>query len=124
MLFIAEQLKSLKNVSTTERVGIFCHKYYVWFLYIPDPKPAAKERGDKKFVVLLFFVAKNHHKIVNYFIFELVKKKIWANLQRIIELFTQKIKISKIRYRFWIRDPGSKRLRIRNTDYYYLQQGC
>ncbi len=42
----------------------------------------------------------NHknHKIVNYFIFELVKKIIWANLQRIIELFTQKtfINLSKI----------------------------
>jgi hypothetical protein len=33
----------------------------------------------------------------------LLKKKIWANFQRIIELFTQKIvnKLSKI----WIRDP-------------------
>jgi hypothetical protein len=35
-----------------------------------------------------------------------LKKKIWANFQRIIELFTQKIvtKLSKI----WIWDPGSK----------------
>jgi hypothetical protein len=35
-----------------------------------------------------------------------VKKKIWANFQRIIELFTQKIvtKLSKI----WIWDPGSE----------------
>jgi hypothetical protein len=50
--------------------------------------------------------------MVNYFIFEMLKKKIWANFQRIIELFTQKIvtKLSKI----WewdlgsgIRDPGS-----------------
>jgi hypothetical protein len=34
-----------------------------------------------------------------------MKKKIWANFQRIIELFTQKIvtKLSKI----WVRDPGS-----------------
>jgi hypothetical protein len=34
-----------------------------------------------------------------------LKKKIWANFQRIIELFTQKIvtKLSKI----WIWDPGS-----------------
>jgi hypothetical protein len=45
------------------------------------------------------------HKIPNYFSFEVVKKKIWANFQRIIELFTQKIvtKLSKI----WIWDPGS-----------------
>jgi hypothetical protein len=30
-------------------------------------------------------------KIENYFIFKLVKKKVWANLQRITELFTRKI---------------------------------
>jgi hypothetical protein len=62
-----------------------------------------------------------------------LKKKIWANFQRIIELFTQKIvtKLSKI----WLWDPGSEirdpektysgsrdqkgtgsRIRIRNTD--------
>jgi hypothetical protein len=49
------------------------------------------------------------HKIANYFSFEVLKKKIWANFQRIIELFTQKIvtKLSKI----WvgIRDPGVKK---------------
>jgi hypothetical protein len=45
------------------------------------------------------------HKIENYFSFEVLKKKIWANFQRIIELFTQKIvtKLSKI----WVWDPGS-----------------
>jgi hypothetical protein len=64
-----------------------------------------------------------------------LKKKIWANFQRIIELFTQKIdtKLSKI----WVWDPGSgnnlfripdpgsrgqkgtgSRIRIRNTDFY------
>jgi hypothetical protein len=71
---------------------------------------------------------------LNYFIFEMLKKKTWANFQRIIELFTQKIvsKLSKI----WvwdprsgirkksIPDPGSRgqkgtgsRIRIRNTDF-------
>jgi hypothetical protein len=45
------------------------------------------------------------HKIENYFIFEMLKKIIWANFQRIIELFTQKIvnKLSKI----WVWDPRS-----------------
>jgi hypothetical protein len=35
----------------------------------------------------------------------MLKKKIWANFQRIIELFTQKIvtKLSKV----WALDPGS-----------------
>jgi len=65
---------------------------------IPDPKSATKEKGEKKFVVLPFFCSHKYHKIENYFIFELVKKKIWANLQRIIELFIKKIviKLSKI----------------------------
>jgi hypothetical protein len=36
----------------------------------------------------------------------MLKKKIWANFQRILELFTQKIvtKLSKI----WVRDPRSE----------------
>jgi hypothetical protein len=38
--------------------------------------------------------------------FEMLTKKIWANFQRIIELFTQNIvtKLSKI----WVWDPGSR----------------
>jgi hypothetical protein len=60
----------------------------------------------KKLVVIPFFVATNFHIIENYFILEMLKKKIWANFQRIIELFTQKIvtKLSKI----WVWDPGSE----------------
>jgi hypothetical protein len=51
-----------------------------------------------------------------------VKKKVWANLQRIIELFTEKMSLSSQKYGFAIRDPeksysgsriqGSKRHRI------------
>jgi hypothetical protein len=51
---------------------------------IPDPKTLKKERGET------FFCSHKYHKIENYFIFELVKKKIWENLQRIIELFISK----------------------------------
>jgi hypothetical protein len=72
-------------------------------------------------------------KIENYFSFEVLKKKIWANFQRIIELFTQKIVtmlskiwlwdlVSGIRKKpFRIPDPGVKapdpgfRIRIHNT---------
>ena len=62
---------------------------------IPDPKPATKERGEKKVFVKHFFVATNFKKcksILFYF-----KKKIWAKFQRIMELFTQKVvtKLSK-----------------------------
>jgi hypothetical protein len=74
-----------------------------------------------------FLCSHKFHKIENYFSFKELKKKIWANFQRIIELFTQKIvtKLSKI----WVWDPektysGSRgqkgtgsRIRIRNTVY-------
>jgi hypothetical protein len=50
----------------------------------PDPKTASKERGEKKIVVLPFFCSHKNHKISNYINFELVKRKMWANLQRIL----------------------------------------
>jgi hypothetical protein len=64
---------------------------------IPDPKTGTKERGETIFFYT-FFCSHKFHKIVNYFIFEMLKKKIKANFQRIIELFTQKTvtKLSKI----------------------------
>jgi hypothetical protein len=93
---------------------------------IPDPKTATKER----ICCHTFLCSHKFHKIENYFSFEVLKKKIWASIQRIVELFTQKIvpKFSKI----WvwdlrsgiqkkpIPDLGSKgqkgtRSRIRNT---------
>ncbi len=85
-------------------------------MFIPDPDfypsrisdPGSKnsykrERWKKKFCHTIFWSHK-FHKIENYF-FEMLKKIIWANFQRIIEFFTQKIvnKLSKI----WVLDPGS-----------------
>ncbi len=72
---------------------------------IPDPKTETKERGEKIFVILLFCSHK-FHKIEYYVIFEKLKKKIWANFQRIVEVFTQKIfnMLSNI----WVWDPGSE----------------
>jgi hypothetical protein len=55
----------------------------------PDSKTATKERGEKKFVVKPFFVATNFTKL-KIILFLMLKKKIWASFQRIIELFTQK----------------------------------
>jgi hypothetical protein len=45
-----------------------------------------------------FFCGHKFDKMKNYLIFELLKKKIWAKFQRIMELFTQKVvtKLSKI----------------------------
>jgi hypothetical protein len=56
------------------------------FLPIPDPKTAAKERGEKKSVVIPYH---KFHIIENYFIFEMPKKNILDNFQIITELFSQ-----------------------------------
>jgi hypothetical protein len=68
---------------------------------IPDPKTATKERGEKKFVVIPFFVATDFTKL-KIILCELLEKK---KFRRIIELFMQKIviKLSKI----WLWDPRS-----------------
>ncbi len=73
---------------------------------IPDTKTVTKERGEKKFVIILFFCCHKFHKSEYYVIFEMLKKKIWANFQRINEVFTQKIfnMLSNI----WVWDPGSE----------------
>jgi hypothetical protein len=60
-------------------------------LSISDPTTTTKERGD---IFVLPFRSNKFHKIGNYFIFELLKNKIWANFQRIIELFIQKLSLS------------------------------
>ncbi len=95
-----------------------------WFLAIPDPgsKTATKERGEKISCHNLLCSHK-FHKIANYFSFELLKKKIWANFQKIIEIFNQNCQLvlknmglgSRIRdlesgkNLFWILDPGVKK---------------
>jgi hypothetical protein len=44
-------------------------------MFIPDPKTAAKERGEKKNCCHTFFCSHKFHIIENYFIFEMQKKK-------------------------------------------------
>jgi hypothetical protein len=65
---------------------------------IPDPKTATTERGEKINGCHTLFCSHKFHKTENYFVFELLKKKILANFQKIMELFMQKIfiKLSKI----------------------------
>jgi hypothetical protein len=64
-------------------------------MFIPDTKTSAKERYEKNLLSYLFCSHKFH--IIKYFNFELLKETIWANFQRILELFTKKIvtKLSK-----------------------------
>jgi hypothetical protein len=65
-------------------------------MFIPDPdfcpsriQKQQQKKGMKK--IFFTFCSHKYYKIENYFIFKLVKIKIWTNLQRIIELFNQKI---------------------------------
>jgi hypothetical protein len=69
-------------------------------------KQQQKERSEKKISCHTFLCSHKFHKIVNYFSFKLLKKKIWANFQRIIELFTKKI-VKKL-LKIWSWDPGSE----------------
>ncbi len=110
-----------------------------WFLpfpdpgsRIPEPKTATKDRSEKKFLVIPFYVATNFTKMKIILVLKCWRKNL-SQFKRIIEHFTQKIvtKLSKIW--FWdprsgiqkkhIQDPWSRgqkgtesRIRIRNTD--------
>ncbi len=83
-----------------------------WFLPIPDlgsriQKQEQKRGVKKKICRHTYFCSLKFHKIVNYFIFEMLKKTIWANFQRIIELLPKKLSLSSQIYGFGIRYPRS-----------------
>ncbi len=85
-----------------------------WFLThhgsrIPDHGSRIQKQQQKRGAKIChtFFCSYKFHTIVNYFIFEMLKKKIWANFQRILELFTQKIVTELSKIWVWIRDPRS-----------------
>jgi hypothetical protein len=52
---------------------------------IPDPssKNSNKGEGWKKLVFITVFEATNFTTLKNYFIFEMLKKKIWANFNEL-----------------------------------------
>jgi hypothetical protein len=101
-------------------LGIFIPAPGSWFLSIPVPgsriQKQQQERRMKINLLSHLFCSHKYHKVINYFIFELMKKKIWANLQRIIELLTQNIGIKLSKYRFGTRDPGSATNLFRISD--------
>jgi hypothetical protein len=105
--------------------GMFIPDPDFYLSRIPDPKTAMKDRGEKKISFSNLFLS--HQNFTN-FIFKMLNKKIWANFQRIKELFTQKLSLSSQKYGFGIRDrdpgsgknlfriPDSKRHRIPDPD--------
>ncbi len=88
--------------------GMFIPDPGSWFLPIPDPgsKNSNQRERWKKISIHTFLCSHKFHKIVTYFSFEVLKKKIWANFQRIIELFTKNI-VKKL-WKIWSWDPGSE----------------
>ncbi len=88
---------SVADSGCLSRILIFTH---------PGSKNSNKREGWTKICCQNFLCSHKFHKIANYFSFEVLKKKIRANFQRIIELLTQKIvnQLSKI----WFWDPGSE----------------
>jgi hypothetical protein len=72
----------IRDVYPRSRILIFSHPGS-WI------QNSNKREGWKKISCHNFLCSHKFHKIANYFSFELLKKKIWANFQRIIELFNQ-----------------------------------
>jgi hypothetical protein len=60
----------IRDVYPGSRILIFTHPG----TRIPDPKTGTKERGEKK-LFLYLLCSHKFHKIVNYFIFDMLKKK-------------------------------------------------
>ncbi len=75
-----------------------------------------QKRGVKKICYRTFYCSNKFHKIENYFSFEVLKKKIWPNFQRVIELFTQKIVTKLSKNGFGIRDPRTGKNLFRILD--------
>jgi hypothetical protein len=107
--------------------GMFIPDPGSWFLRIPDPgsripdpgsriQKQLKKRGVEKICCRTFLCSHKFHKIVNYFSFAVLKKKIWASFQRIIELVPKKLSLSSQKYGFGIRDPGSGKNLFRIPD--------
>jgi hypothetical protein len=74
--------------------------FYPSWISDPGSKNSTKERVGKNLFPYLFCSHK-FHKIVNYFIFEMLQKKISASFQIIIDM-----SLSSQKYGFGIRDPG------------------
>jgi hypothetical protein len=103
---------------------------------IPDFGSRIQKQQQTKVLKIFFcqtiFCSHKFHKTEYYVIFDMLKKNIWPDFPRIIEVFTQKIVTKPSKIWFWdpgsgknlfrIPDPGVKkapdtgsRIRIRNT---------
>jgi hypothetical protein len=84
-------------------------------VFIPDTKTATKEKREKIWCPA-FFSGNKYYKIKHYFNFDLVNKKIRANLQTIVVLFPKQLSLSSEKNGFGIRDPRSGKNPFRIPD--------
>ncbi len=106
-----------RRESTNDREGDFrgcCSQWCGSGMFIPNsdyyPSRIQKQqqkRGVKKISCHTYFCRHKFRKIENYFIFEMLKEKIWANFQRIIELFSQKF-VTKL-LKIWVWNPSPEK---------------
>jgi hypothetical protein len=80
---------------------------------ISDPRSRIQKQqqktGVKSFFCQTIFCSHKFNKTEYYFIFDMLKKKIWPNFPRIIEVFTPKNCHQALKNMdFGIRDPGSE----------------
>jgi hypothetical protein len=77
---------------------------------ILDPKTATNARGENKISCHTFFRSHKFHKIENYLIFEMLKKKNLAQFSknyRYRTFYPKKLSLSSHKYGLEIRDPRS-----------------
>jgi hypothetical protein len=100
---------------------------YPGSLFFPIPHPGSKNSNKrevkKKFI--LFLRSQISQKTEYYVIVEMLKKKIWANIQRIVKFYPKNFNMLS---NIWVWDPGSRGQkgtgsRIRNTGQMYLIRG-
>ncbi len=92
-----------------------------WFLPIPDPgsKNSNKRERWKKISCHTFLCSHKFHKIVNYFSFEVLKKKIFGPIFKELKNFYQKNcqkALKNMVLGSGIRDPGSRKNLFRIPD--------
>ncbi len=81
-----------------------------WFLPNPDPesKNSNKREGWKQICCHTFICSHKFHKIVNYFIFEMLKKKFGPIFKELLNFLPKILSLSSQKYGFGIRNLRSR----------------
>jgi hypothetical protein len=107
--------RPIYNICTARNIfgsGMFIPDPGSWFFpfpdpgsRIPDPKTATKERGEKKLVVITFYVATNFPKLLIILVWKCLRKKFGPFFKELQKFLPKKLSISSQKYGFGIRDP-------------------